>query len=131
MKPTGTVGSLPPVVRAGATLTLLVALAAIALVLLPVSATVRGEDDNPAGGREVACGSVLAPSADDASADDGAVATACSSARVQRAGWSGTVLAGSIVVLVFALLVGDGMSAGGRDAESRGARSSPDPDAAE
>ncbi|MFJ8387806.1 hypothetical protein ACIQ9Q_25495 [Streptomyces sp. NPDC094438] len=129
----GTLGTLPTVVKAGATIALLAALAAIALALIPVSATARGMDSyNPDGTEKVACGSVLMPSGDDALANNTSrtAAVVCSSARVQRAGWSGATLGGSIVVLVFSLLMGDGM-AQVPDPRSPEARRSPDRDPAE
>ncbi|WP_159030474.1 hypothetical protein [Streptomyces sp. CB01201] len=62
----GPLGTLPGVVRAGATIALLAALAAIALALLPVSKTVKGLDSNdPKTTDKVTCGSVLVPSGDD------------------------------------------------------------------
>ncbi len=128
----GPLGTLPGVVRAGATIALLAALAAIALALLPVSKTVRGLDsDDPNGTEEVTCGSVLVPSSDDVlgSFPSRNEALACNSARVQRAGWSGMALCGSVVVLVFALLMGDGMAGGPGTGSPQTPRSSDqDPD---
>lgn len=128
----GTAGALPTVVKAGATIALLAALAAVALALIPVSATAQGVSYDPDGTEEVTCGSVLMPSGDDALAHSTSrtAAVVCSSARVQRAGWSGVTLGGSIVVLVFSLLMGDGM-ASGPDTGSPQARRSPAPDPAE
>ncbi|MET9361777.1 hypothetical protein ABZX93_12760 [Streptomyces sp. NPDC006632] len=112
---TSALGMLPGVVRAGATLALLAALAAVALVLLPVSKTVRGLDSDDAdSSTDVTCGSVVMPSGDDVLGDytNRNEALACGSARVQRAGWAGIALCGSVVILVFSLLMGDGMAGG-------------------
>lgn len=128
----GPLGTLPGVVRAGATIALLAALAAIALALLPVSKTVRGLDSNdPKTTDKVTCGSVLVPSGDDVLGDFPTrnEALACNSARVQRAGWSGTALCGSVVVLVFALLMGDGMAGSpGTGSPHKGRSPDQDPD---
>ncbi|MEU9096794.1 hypothetical protein [Streptomyces sp. NPDC048361] len=129
----GPLGMLPSVVRGGATLALLAALTAIILALLPVSKTVHGLDsDDRADTTDVTCGSVLMPSGDDVLGDytDRNSALACSSARLQRAGWAGIALGGSVVILVFSLLMGDGM-APSPDPESPQVRSATDQEAAE
>ncbi|MCX5387323.1 hypothetical protein [Streptomyces sp. NBC_00083] len=124
---------LPTVVKAGATLALLAAMTAIALALLPVSKSVQGLDAGyPTSTTNVTCGSVLIPSGDDVLGDfrDRNEALACGSARTQRAGWAGTALGASIVILVFALLMGDGL-AGGSGTPPREDRRSPDEQPAE
>ncbi|MEV5282454.1 hypothetical protein [Streptomyces sp. NPDC051994] len=122
----GTVGTLPTVVKTGATIALLAALAAILLTLIPVSAKIRDRDSyDPHGTREIACGSVLMPSGDDALADNGTDAPGCASTRVQRAGWAGVSLGGSVVILVFSLLMGDGM-AGGPNTQAPQTRRTPE-----
>ncbi|WP_328332510.1 MULTISPECIES: hypothetical protein [unclassified Streptomyces] len=105
-------GRLPAVVRGGATLALLIAVAAVGLLFLPMSPTVpdpfeRADVNSTV---QVTCGSVLNPAGDDALADHRDTAPACGSARVQRAGWSGVGLGAAFVVLVLSLLMGDGLS---------------------
>ncbi|WP_405776175.1 hypothetical protein [Streptomyces sp. NBC_00859] len=112
IRPVRSLGRLPGVVRGGATLALLIAVAAVALLLVPVSPKVPDPseyaEDNAT--VQVACGSVLNPAGDDALADNRDTAPACGSARIQRTGWSGVGLGAGFIVLVLSLLMGDGMS---------------------
>ncbi|NDZ82199.1 hypothetical protein G3I19_27420 [Streptomyces sp. SID10853] len=114
VRPARSLGRLPAVVRGGATLALLVAMAAVGLLFVPVSPKIHdpsgyaGENDTV----QVTCGSVLNPAGDDALADNRDTAPACGSARIQRAGWSGVGLGAAFAVLVLSLLMGDGMSEG-------------------
>ncbi|MFE2376425.1 hypothetical protein [Streptomyces sp. NPDC059398] len=99
--------------RGGATLALLIAVAAVGLLLLPVSPTVHDPSDyaEDSATVQLTCGSILNPAGDDALADNREeTAPACGSARTQRAGWSGVGLGAAFAVLVVSLLMGDGMS---------------------
>lgn len=111
-RPVRSLGRLPAVVRGGATLALLIAVAAVGLLFLPMSPRVPdpSEDAEMKSTVQVACGSVLNPAGDDALADHRDTAPACGSARIQRAGWSGVGLGAAFVVLVLSLLMADGMS---------------------
>lgn len=108
----GPLGRLPAVVRGGVTIALLIVVAAVGAVFLPVSATVDPAEPGTVYTypRQVHCGSVVRPAGDDALADDTHDAAACGSARVQRLGWIGVGLGGAFAVLLFTLLMGDGMS---------------------
>ncbi|MCX4723117.1 hypothetical protein ACIPW9_13640 [Streptomyces sp. NPDC090052] len=112
VRPARSLGRLPTVVRGGATLALLIAVAAVGLLLLPVSPTVPDPSEYAEQNDtvQVTCGSVLRPAGDDALADNRDTAPACGSARIQRMGWSGVGLGSAFVVLVLSLLMGDGMS---------------------
>lgn len=112
VRPGRSLGRLPGVVRGGAALALLIAVAAVGLLLLPVSPKVPDPSEYAEGNStvQVTCGSVLDPAGDDALADNRDTSPACGSARIQRMGWSGVGLGAAFVVLVLSLLMGDGMS---------------------
>lgn len=108
---------LPGVVQAGWSLALLAAIAAVVLLFLPVTAPLNDTDYSPDGaGQGTQCGSVLLPADDDALTNaESPAGPACSSARVQRAGWAGTALGGSVIVLVLSALAGEGRRVPGGD----------------